>query len=218
MSLFASCSSGSSTPSGPVAQQASPTQPVHKGPPPGTILYKADWSHGIKGWQGASAWNVEHGELYSKGGDEDVLAVPYISPTTDYAVEIHIQVTRYKTKHGGSFSFFTQHSGRTDGYIAGTSNLMAPGPRPNGSNPQFQAFIEPQAHGETNDLPFDYDPRMDTHVYRLEVRGNSVNVFADGNDVFSVNSTASHYLSSGPLHIQSHAIILRVTSFVITAL
>lgn len=219
VSLFASCANNSSTLPVHGAQKASPTRLVHKGPPAGTILYKADWSRGIKGWQGASGWRVEHGELYSKGGkSEDILTVPYVSPATDYAVEIHIQVLHYSTRSGGSFSFFTQPDGKIDGYVAGTSNLMAPGPRPNGSNPQFQAFIEPQAHEEQGQLPFDYDPQMDAHVYRLEVRGNTVNAFADGNDVFSASSTASQHLSSGPIHIQSHAIIMRVTSFVVTAL
>lgn len=220
LSLFGACSSSPSTPAAQkVTPVPTPTQVVHKGPPQGTVLYKADWSRGINGWQGASGWTVQHGELYSKGGGEDVLTVPYVSSAPDYAVEIHVQVTRFITKNRGSFSFFTRHSGHVDGYIAGVSDLLAPGPRPNGLNPQLQAFIDPHSDAEQNgEFPFDYDPKLEAHVYRLEVRGSSLDFFADGVNAYQVSSSVSPNLSSGPLYIQSYGIILRVTSLVITAL
>lgn len=220
---LSACSGGPSTGSDsgaqPTSQVLTPTPSLHRGPAPGTILYKADWTHGIAGWEGATGWQVQHGELYSKGGTQDVLTIPFVAPTAMYAIEIHIQVTGYSAPNGGSFSFLAPHNGAIDGYNAGASNLLSTLPTIGGLHPQLQAMIDPPANViQTNQTPFDYDPRMEPHVYRLEIRDNTLEFFADGVKSFTVGSASAPHLSQGPLHIKSHGITLRISSLVITAL
>lgn len=221
LAVLTSCSGGPTTSSGsgtqPTSQALTPTSTPHKGPAPGTLLYKADWARGIAGWEGATGWQVEHGELYSKG-DDDVLTIPFVAPTTMYAVEIHIQVSGYSAPSGGSYIFSTSHVGGIDGYSAGASNLLSKLPTIGGLHPQLQAMIDPPANAVQSPYPFDYDPRMEPHVYRLEVRDNVFEFFADGVKSFTVASASSPNLSQGPLHIKSHGITLRVSSLTITAL
>src|SRR5579864_2967601 len=55
------CSAGAPSTSVPPAATVSTV--VHASPipttlPAGTVLYQADWSHGLAGWQGAQGWKV----------------------------------------------------------------------------------------------------------------------------------------------------------------
>lgn len=222
MVVLAACSGGPTTSSDsgtqPTSQALTPTPSPRKGPAAGTILYKADWARGIGGWEGATGWQVQHGELYSKGGAQDVLTIPFVAPTTMYAVEIHIQVSGYSAPSGGSFIFSTSHTGEIDGYNAGASGLLSKLPTIGGLHPQLQAMIDPPANVVQSQPPFDYDPRMEPHVYRLEIRDNILEFFADGVKAFTVASASSPNLSQGPLRIKSHGITLRVSSLTITAL
>ncbi|GHO45779.1 hypothetical protein [Ktedonospora formicarum] len=216
--LLAACAGDTST-SQSNTQNPTPTATPTSTIPKGTELYKADWSHGLQGWQGASGWQIQHNELYSKGGSQDELILPYQSTTNNYAVEIKVQVKQYKARSGGSFIFSTQRNGQIDGYIAGVSNLITPDVQVGGLHPQLQAYINPQSDAvQINQYPFDYDPRTEVHVYRLEIHDNILDFFADGVKAFTVSSAVSPSLSRGPLHIKSHNIILRVASLTITAL
>lgn len=196
---------------------ASPTPGKSNTVPAGTVLYRADWSQGLSGWHG-SGWVAQKGQMSSRGGDEDTIVAPYQPDVANYAIEIHVRIASYVVKSGGHFAFFVSKTANRDGYNTGVSSLFAPGPRPNFLNPQAQILLDPVSPDPQANYPFDYDPRMDWHVWRLEVRGDLIIVRLDNSTAFDAFSTRSLPFSSGPLTIQIHAIVLQVSSFTITAL
>ncbi len=220
--LLAACSGAPTPPSSPAKgtsssprPQSTPTATVA----PGTVLYQADWSHGLAGWKGPSGWSVVQGDLQADSNDLISITAPYQPTVANYAVEARLQVVRLLHPEGGSFSLFASQVPGKDGYQAGVSRLMGPGPRPNGSNPQLQIYIEPfgaMAPGSFH--PNDNDPGTQWHTYRVEVRGNAASLFVDGNGFTTVSSTQTATLSNGPLGISCGMIVLRVSSFRILAL
>ena len=57
----------------PAAKQTSPTPtPL----PAGTVLYQADWSHGLAGWPGAQGWKVVQGQLESDNSGSATFTIP----------------------------------------------------------------------------------------------------------------------------------------------
>ena len=201
----------------PNAQTASPTPGKGNTVPAGTVLYRADWSQGLAGWHG-NGWVVQQGQLTSQGGDDDTIIAPYQPTVANYAIEIHVRIASYIVKVGGHFAFLVSKTANRDGYNTGVSNLLAPGPRPNGLNPQAQILLDPPSSDPQANYPFDYDPHMEWHVWRLEVRGDSIIVKLDTAAAFNAFSTRSLPFSSGPLTIQTHAIVFQVSSFTVSAL
>jgi hypothetical protein len=186
---------------------------------PGTVLYQADWSHGLAGWKSPGGWSVVQGELQADFNDTTSIAAPYKLTVTNYAVEARIQVVRLLHPNGGFYSIFANQVPGKDGYQAGVSDLMGPGPRPNGSNPQLQIYIEPiGAMAQGSFQPSDNDPGTRWHTYRVEVQGNAATLFVDGVAITTVSSTQTNTLSNGPIGISCGTVVLRVSSFRITAL
>ena len=115
---FGACSAG--VPSTSVLPAATVPAVVHASPPPttlpaGTVLYQADWSHGLAGWQGVQGWKVVHGQLEANSSDPLTLTIPYRPTVTDYAVEIHLQIVRLLQQNGGYFKIFrARHQDATD--------------------------------------------------------------------------------------------------------
>src|SRR5258708_1660100 len=89
------CSAGTSSTtvppkaSVPAARHLSPTPtPL----PAGTVLYQADWSHGLTGWTGAQGWKVVQGQLVSASSGTATFTIPYRPTVSDYALKVHIQI------------------------------------------------------------------------------------------------------------------------------
>ncbi len=138
---------------------------------------------------------------------------------TNYAVEARIQVVRLLQKNGGFYSIFAKQMQGKDGYQAGVSALVGPGPRPNGSNPQLQIYLEPfGAMAPGSFQPSDNDPGTQWHTYRVNVQGNAATLIVDGVSIHSVTSTQTDTLSNGPLGLNCGEIVLRVSSFRILTL
>jgi|GEM_PF-994536 len=212
--LLAACATG---PTSPSSSATAPTSTATIAP--GTVLYQANWSHGLAGWKGSDGWSVVQGDLEGDSNETISITAPYRPTVANYAVEARLQVVRLLQPEGGSFSLFATHVPGKDGYQAGVSRLMGPGPRPNGSNPQLQIYIEPfgaMAPGSFH--PNDNDPGTQWHTYRVEVQGNAASLFVDGNGFTMVSSTQTATLSNGPLGISCGLVVLRVSSFRITAL
>src|SRR6266567_674957 len=79
--LFAlgACSAGTSSTTVPTqttitsARQSSPTPtPL----PAGTVLYQANWSHGLAGWPGSQGWKVVQGQLESDSSGSATFIIP----------------------------------------------------------------------------------------------------------------------------------------------
>jgi hypothetical protein len=211
------CSAGESSTTvpphatGPATEHPSPT-PTRL--PAGIVLYQADWSHGLVGWQGTQGWKVVQGQLETDSSGSATLTIPYQLAVSDYAVEIRLQIVRLLSQNGGSsFSIFATRAPGKDGYQAGASNLVDSVTRPFGTHPQSQAYIDP--YGDMSPgtgLPVAYFPGFGWRTYRVEVQGNEVRLLADGVQIASASSEQTAVLSNGPLGLSSELVILRVSS------
>ena len=220
--LLTACSAPTSS---NTAKTSSPTSNPSVSSPtatvaPGTILYQADWSHGLNGWKGSSGWSAVQGNLQGViSSDSSSITAPYMPTVTNYTIEARIQVVRLFQKNGGFYSIFASPGPGKDGYEAGVSDLKGPGPRPNGSNAQLQVFIDPMADMAPGMFqPSDNDPKTLWHTYRIDVQGNEAVLSVDGNEAHSASSIQTDTLSNGPLGISCGMVVLRVSSFRILAL
>jgi hypothetical protein len=209
------CSAGTSSTtvppkaSVPVARQLSPTPtPL----PAGTVLYQADWSHGLTGWTGAHGWKVVQGQLVSDSSGSATFTIPYMLPVTDYAVEVRVQVVRSVPPYGGNYEIVAPKLPGKDGYHAGVLDLKAPGPRPFGDHPQSHVNLDPYSDAaQGSGIPQDYEPGSGWHTYRVEVRGNEASLLDNGTQIGSVSSQQTDVLSNGPIQFNCALVILRVS-------
>jgi len=183
------------------------------------VLYQAHWSHGLTGWTGAQGWKVVQGQLVSASSGTATFTIPYRPTVSDYAVEVRIQIMRSVPPYGGYYEIVAPKLPGKDGYHAGVLALKAPGPRPFGSHPQSQVYLDP--YGDMNqgsDMPHDYEPGSGWHTYRVEVRGNEASLLDDGTQIGSASSQQTDVLSNGPIAFSCALVILRVTDLRILTL
>ncbi len=82
------CAAGTSSTTVPPQSTAPATghpSPTPTPLPAGIVLYQADWSHGLAGWQGTQGWKVVQGQLETDSGGSATLIIPYQPPVGDYA-------------------------------------------------------------------------------------------------------------------------------------
>ena len=182
--------------------------------PAGIVLYQADWSHGLVGWQGTQGWKVVQGQLETDSSGSATFTIPYQLSVSDYALEIRLLIVRLLSQNGGSsFTIFATRAPGKDGFQAGASNLVDSVTRPFGSHPQSQVFLDPYGDAAPNTgLPVAYYPGSGWHTYRVEVKGNEVRLLADGVQIGNTSSEQTDVLSNGPLGLSSELVILRVSS------
>lgn len=215
--FLAACSTGPTTP-----LVASPTPKPTPTPSPlvkaGTVLYQADWSHDLNGWQG-SGWRSVQGQLETTQDGTFTIMAPYQPVVHNYAIEVQIQIGQLFHPTSGYFSIFAQSASGQDGFQAGVNRFMEPGPKPNGQNPQVQIRIDPPSSMERGDgMPRDYEPRDNWHTYRIEVQDTLASLLVDGSEVSSASTTVTPVLSTGPIGITGSGAIITVKGFRIIAL
>ncbi len=109
---------------------------------------------------------------------------------TNYNIEVRIQIVRLLQNNG-----------------------------PNGSHPQAQVLIDPSSSMSSSSAPpIDYEPGSQWHIYRVEVRDNQALLLADGVQIGRASSEQTAVLSNGPIGLSSELLVLRVSSFRVTAL
>ncbi|MDQ2717367.1 MAG: DUF1080 domain-containing protein [Chloroflexota bacterium] len=221
---LASCAQGA--PSGRLNRVPSATSVPSASPqsttatiPSGTVLYQADWSHGLSGWQASGGWQVIHGQLEVNSPAMASLTIPYRLTLTSYAIEVRIQVVRLLHENGGYFSIFTQKAPGRDGYQAGVSDLKGTEPRPNGSHPQAQVFMDPTSSTTMGTgMPIDYEPGWQWHTYRVEVQDNQARLLVDDVQIGTASSNDTDVLSNNPIGLSTEQTVLRVSNLRIIAL
>ena len=211
------CSAGASSTTVPPHATVPATEHPSPTPTPlpaGIVLYQADWSHGLAGWQGTQGWKVVQGQLETDSSGSATFIIPYQLSVSDYALEIRLQIVRLLSQNGGSsFTIFATKAPGKDGYQAGASNLLDSVTRPFGNHPQSQVFLDP--YDDTapgSGIPTAYYPGSGWHTYRVEVQGNEVRLLVDGVQIGSASSQQTAVLSNGPLGLSSELVILRVSS------
>src|SRR5437868_8336072 len=110
--LLIACSPGASpTRPNAASPHASVTRTGQRQPTPttlakGTVLYQADWSHGLSGWQASQGWKVAQGQLQADSLTDSSIIAPYQSTVPDYAVETRIQIVRVLKNVVNYFNIF----------------------------------------------------------------------------------------------------------------
>lgn len=213
--VLVGCSAGgpqtSATPS-PVT----PT-PTHPSIPGGTVLYQADWSHGLAAFGNPPGWKVVNGMLQSDLSDENKLTLPYISTDPNYALEVSFQIVSVP-KDGGAFVVNADKKKGKDGYNAGILNLLGPAAHNQFANPQVQVLLIPSGDMGSQMVTSDFEPGTVRHTYRIEVQGSNVTFKINGVGKSSAYSTVTNELSNGPFEVVSSGAIVNVFSISITAL
>jgi len=201
----------------PGAMQSSPT-PTHV--PAGTVLYQANWSHGLAGWPVVQGWKVVQGQLESGSSGSAEFTIPYKPFVSDYAIEMRLEIVRLLSQIGGSsFDIFAIKAAGKAGYQAGVSNILGSAPHPMAAHPQSQVILDPFNYsGLGNGIPNAFYPRSGWHTYSVEVRGNEATFLVDGAQICSAYSQLTNVLSNGPLGLSSQMIVLRVSNVRILAL
>jgi hypothetical protein len=183
--------------------------------PAGIVLYQADWSHGLAGWQGTQGWKVVQGLLESDTSGSSTFTIPYKPPVSDYAIEIRLRIVQLLSQIGGSsFSIFATKAPGKDGYEAGVNTILGTAPHPMAAHPASMVSLDPfDDTAPGSGLPVAYYPRPGWHIYRVEVRGNEARLLVDGMQVGnSARSERAKVLSNGPLGLSCQEIILNVSS------
>ena len=190
--------------------QASPTPSV----PKGTVLYQANWSHGLAGWQGSKAWTTVGGQLVTNSLTTTSIVVPYRPTVANYAIEARVQIAQMLVNIHNGFTIYANDAPGKDGYQAQIYQLALRGA---GMAPPGYIDIATDKLIISTFEQHDYQPGDAWHTYRIEVVGDQATLFVDGTQN-SVSITQEDAISNGPIGLTSWGFALRVSSFVITAL
>ena len=199
---------------------AATTTPTATATPTPVVLYAADWSHGLAGWQASAGWTVVNGALQSDEGDNRSVTVPFQPAVSDYAVEFQLQIVDIPYD-GGYFFLTADRASDSNGYQVGVSNLLIPGLHPAGKHPTLGAYLDPlDAEDPTMvvNSVHDYEPGPGVRTYRVEVQGRTVRIGADGRVFSWAQNIATMRLSSGPLRLKCSGVEIRVSSLRVVAL
>ena len=206
--LCAGCG-GSPPPSG----QATPV-----GTPAGTLLFQSDWTHGIADWKPTQGWTLTNGVLQSSTGDNLSLTLPYQPSVSNYAVEFRLLILDVP-RSGASFALDVPPSNGRDGYSAGVADLLPDKVNLFARHPQINVLINP-AHppGSGGGEYLDFEHHFEWRTYRVEVRGNTATIYADGHRYAYGTSEDTQTLSTGPLQFECATVQLQLAWFRVYAL
>lgn len=191
-----------------------PSQPTQAAPLPvsesATVLYRADWSHGLAGWTllGDRGWSVTHGVLtYSGMGNSELLAPFRLPISGDVAVEAQIeQGRRVRNRQSDrGYGVVANHSVKLWSGVAGGFFY---GDQP--YTPQSELYWDGDTvSGEDVALHDGYDQ------FRLERRGNVYSVVENGIGTVHFNINDAHGTRLG---LFSRQYRIRVRSLLVLAL
>ena len=191
--------------------------PTHPSIPSGTVLYQADWSHGLAAFGNPPGWKVVNGMLQSDLSDSNKLTLPYISTDPNYALEVHFQIVSVPV-NGGYFVVNADQKKGKDGYNAGILSLLGPAAHNQFANPQVQVYIIPSDDMGSRMVTSDYEPGSSQHTYRIEVQDSNVTFKINDVRKSSAYSTVTNVLSNGPFEVASSGAVVDVSSISIMAL
>ena len=175
-----------------------------------TLLYSADWSHGLNGWTGTSDWTVLNGMLHNDGTDGSSNSPTMVAPfqvvgITDYAVEIHMQVVTGNNCFDVTTLRASGSGNIWQGYKAtfcGDNAIINAGTITGGS---FDRLA--QVH---------FDDGNTWHTFRFEAKGTRLSYLIDGELIVGLND--SRYSSGGQLGFKSAGTQLNISSFKVFSL
>lgn len=222
--LVTAACAGASPPSQSPAATPRPTattplQPTATSLPAGTVLYQADWSHGLSQWQASGGWQVSQGQLEVAGNSLAKITIPYRPAVANYAIEVRLEIVSLIQGEGGYWTVFGQKQPGKDGFQAGALGIKGSEERMSGSHGQAQVYFDPlTAMAPGVGLPVDYDPGFKWHTYRVEVLENSVRLRDNGVSLAYGSSVDSDFISNGPIGLECERLVLRIASIRVLAM
>jgi len=176
--------------SGPAQPQL--MQPTH--PAPGTVLYQADTSGGFDKWTTTKGWKYLNGMLLNDGTNGSSVISPPYNPAgiSDYAVEAQIQTVQKlcdSSNLGTGADFGIRVRGASDGTTGYALDIQSE------NSPQCPIHARLLVGKDTIATQQNISTDTDWHIYRVEVKGNTVKGLVDGAVVFTV--TDNRYLTGG---------------------
>lgn len=142
------------------------------------LLYQADWSNGLNGWNSTDEWYVSGGILKSRGVDgsydvQPTLVVPYsVSSTNDYAVQAKLRIV------SGDCVFLQLRGTPSDNGWNGYKGAVC----------SSDGIVRIQRNSDQL-RTYSFNDSQNWHIYRVEVRGSSLRLLIDGSEVLSVEDT-----------------------------
>ncbi|HEX6483371.1 MAG TPA: hypothetical protein VF043_31380 [Ktedonobacteraceae bacterium] len=172
---------------------------------PAAVVCSSDSNHNWSGWHLTGGWKQLNGMLLNDGtnggynGRSTLVAPASCQPkTADYAVEATIQVVSFSDQFSGFGINVRSGPASTD--PAGYSTYID---STNGAN------ISVVGGDSLNSASF--NPARNSHVYRAEVKGNTVNFLIDGATVLSV--VDNRFISTGKVGLWCANAQIEVSSF-----
>lgn len=210
---------------GSAGSAATPTPTPHAtatatATPVPSVLFQADWSQGLAGWNATPGWKIVNGALQSDAGNERTVTIPYRLAVSDYEVEVSLQIVSVP-QNGGSFVVQALPAPGADGYQASVIGLRAPGPRPFADHPNIQLYINPLDSEDASSFAeavHDFEPGPEVRQYVVQVQGPVAQFWVDGRYFSAAESTKTPHLSNSPIQLQGTGAVFRVTAVRILSL
>jgi hypothetical protein len=215
--ILSACSSNASPTSSqkPPTPTAAPVSPTSTAPRSGTLLYQANWKHGLAGWHASAGWKLVGSQLVIETPASASIIAPYRPTVTNYAIEVTVQIMRMLKPTKNGFTLFASSAPGKAGYSGGVVALT---PRePQLPPPGYAQITTDKLDASAGFQEIDFVPGTSWHTYRIEVQGNEALLFVDGTRVSHATSQ-EQALSTGPIGMNSTGLSLRVSSFRVTAL
>lgn len=210
---LASCATSHAKVRGPTATTAASATATPSATPAPQLVYQADWSHGLAGWQATQGWTVSGGALQTDTGSDRQFTIPFQPATPDYAVEVTLQVISVSKSDTDpkQFDLSADSTSNADGFVALFDHItlnytLFP------SHPHEVIYIDPMLDTEPN--PFDihdYEPKSHALTYRIEVRGPFARLFINDRLASWAQSAKTQTLTAGPLHFYCTGVQLRLS-------
>ncbi|MGH8008861.1 MAG: hypothetical protein ACREQ3_17880 [Candidatus Binatia bacterium] len=138
------------------------------------LLYQADWSDGLNGWEGGKDWKTLNASLLNDGTGPDDAVNPILADfkpsTADYAVEAEIRVA-LSDDFTELFGFVARVDGKGGGYASGLYDSYG-----------YIWYVNTDSLccGSTVTDGDYFDLDSEWHTYRVEVKGNEIRSLVDG--------------------------------------
>jgi hypothetical protein len=192
------------------------TTPVASPTPMGTptVLFQADWSHGLAGWSATPGLSVTNGVLVSDAGLDRAFTIPYRPAGPDYSLEFQLQIVSVPVDGAGEIFIQAPATSGQDGFIAGGYHLLTNTIHTEHNHPLFGITIDPPGDNQSTSLvPFrDYEHNFSQHTYRVEVRGPAATFIIDGHAWIATHSNSTATLSTGPFQFTCGGVALRLSA------
>jgi hypothetical protein len=185
---------------------------------PGAVLFQADWSKGLAGWQASDGWTVRDNALEIDGQDNRSLTIPYQPTVRDFAVIFSVQVVD-EPEDGGYFRLVAPTTPAAAGFHAEVQGLHTDLVHATGDHPHAWVFLDPLDAQDPHSVhTTDFEPQHRVWTYHVEVRDNDIRFATDDGALSAALATRGGALSHGPLMIKCGLALLRFTQLQIVAL